>query len=179
MMNVKFAMWTSHKLMYKNYGIVGLLRGLGTLPFILLIAWKLDRGKKALGNHLTSNMRILGNKFHPRWAKFSRVWLLLRGVTLWTIWVKWYDLTSNYHRWVWTKYKTWFGKTSSIMPMSHVTSLVKKRTRCRLYFNMIMILNILQELIKQWLSMQNFNVLTWPPQSHDLIQWSMCGHLWV
>lgn len=38
MMNVKFATWTSHKLMYINYGTVGLLRGLGTFPFILLIA---------------------------------------------------------------------------------------------------------------------------------------------
>ena len=32
------------------------------------------------------------------------------------------------------------------------------------------------KLVKQWLSMQDFDVLTWPPQSHDL---NPMEHVWT
>jgi hypothetical protein len=50
-------------------------------------------------NHWNGNMEILGRKFLPHSLNASRFWLLLRRITMWTIWVERNDLTFNGNRW--------------------------------------------------------------------------------
>jgi len=50
-------------------------------------------------NYWNGNLEILGRKFLPRSLNASRLWLLLRRITMWTIWVERNDLTFNGNRW--------------------------------------------------------------------------------
>jgi hypothetical protein len=42
---------------------------------------------------------IFGKKIPASFSNYSRIWLLLRGITLWTIWIERNDLTFNKTRW--------------------------------------------------------------------------------
>lgn len=42
---------------------------------------------------------IFGKKVPPSFSKYSEIWLLLRGITLWTIWIERNDLNLNNTTW--------------------------------------------------------------------------------
>ena len=49
---------------------------------------------------------IFGKSIMATLSKYSTIWLLLRGITLWTIWIERNDLTfNNYSRWDASKVK--------------------------------------------------------------------------
>lgn len=66
----------------------------GILPLVSVTPQKLDAGKKDLGDHLIGNMEFWEE--HSLFShQFSRIWCLLKGVALWTIWVEGNNLTSG------------------------------------------------------------------------------------
>lgn len=72
---------------------------LGILPLGSLTPRVQNHSKMSRGDHLIGNMGFFGKNFTSILNKISRIWHLLRGITLWTIWVERNDLTSNNRRW--------------------------------------------------------------------------------
>lgn len=60
---------------------------------------KANPGPKRPQKPLDWQHGIFGNKIPTSLSKISRVGLLWRGLTLWSIWVESNDLTSNKTRW--------------------------------------------------------------------------------
>lgn len=63
-------------------------RGFGISHSLLLITWKSGDDKRDHGNHWNVKLGFLTRKSRLRLENAITIWFLLRGITMWTIWME-------------------------------------------------------------------------------------------
>ena len=126
MMNVTCAVHIPKTIAHR-FAIGGMLAKLRILPLVSSTPWTQD--KRDHGNRLIDNMGISTFKILFALSNYSRIWLLLRVLTVWTIWVERNNLTFNNSRQRNEKMKQTIGKTYLNTLELHGQRCAEKRRR--------------------------------------------------